>query len=293
MTDASGAVGLVLARPVRLLGVEPFFMELISGLEETLAQRHLSILVRVVDTHDAEVEIYRRWAEWRLVDAVVVVNLVEGDPRPAVLRELGLPCLLVGAWDDPGFVCIRSDEVDSERAAVEYLLGLGHLRIARVSGPARLAHTRDRTVSMLGACRATGVDPIIVEGDYSDAAGAEQTRRLLALGEPPTAIVYDNDVMAVAGLRAAHALGLVVPDRLSLIAWDDSTLCRGSSPPLTAMSVDVHEYGVRVAQSIIEIIDGVPVTERWAPIARLVVRSTTGPAPASLLPPQRPSARDQ
>jgi len=282
MTNAAGAVGLVLARPERLLGIEPFFMELIAGIEETLAQRDLSILVQVVPTHDAEVEIYRRWADWRLVDAVIVVNLVQDDQRPAVLRELGLPCLLVGPLAEPGFVnMIRSDEATAERAALAHLLGLGHRRLARVSGPARLEHTQVRTAAMLEECRAVGVEPTILEGDYSDDAGAQLTRRLLALPERPTAIVYDNDVMAVAGLRAAQVLGVAVPDQLSLIAWDDSTLCQLSSPAITAMRVDVHEYGVRVARSIFEILDGAPVTERWAPAARLVPRGTTAPPPSS------------
>ena len=282
MTNAAGAVGLVLARPERLLGIEPFFMELIAGIEETLAQRDLSILVQVVPTHDAEVEIYRRWADWRLVDAVIVVNLVQDDQRPAVLRELGLPCVLVGPLAEPGFVTmIRSDEATAERAALAHLLGLGHRRLARVSGPARLEHTQVRTAAMLEECRAVGVEPTILEGDYSDDAGAQLTRRLLALPERPTAIVYDNDVMAVAGLRAAQVLGVAVPDQLSLIAWDDSILCQLSSPAMTTMRVDVHEYGVRVALSIFEILDGTPVTERWAPAARLVPRGTTAPPPPS------------
>lgn len=282
-TAPSGAVGLVVARPVRLLGIEPFFMEFIAGVEETLAERDLSILLHVVPARDAEIAAYRRWAERHLVDVVVVVNLVEGDPRPAVLRELGLPHLLVGAWGEPNVPTVRTDHEGPERAALDYLFALGHRRLARVTGPADLLHTRARTAVLLDACRAIGVEPILLEGDYSDSVGADLTRRLLALPHPPTAIVYDNDVMAVAGLRAAQDLGLLVPDQLSLIAWDDSTLCRLSSPPMTTMSVDVHDYGVRVARSVLEILDGSPVAERWSPTARLVPRGTTGPAPVEPL----------
>ncbi len=281
MSEGSGAVGLVLARPARLLGVEPFFMEFIAGLEETLAERDLSVLLHVVPAQDAEVQTYRRWADRGLVDAVIVVNLVEGDRRPGVLRELGLPCLLVGAGDgaEPEMPTIRTDHAAAERAAFDYLFGLGHRRLARVSGPADLLHTGARTTALLEECRAAGAELILLEGDYSDQAGAELTRRLLALPQPPTAILYDNDVMAVAGLRTAQALGVAVPGRLSLIAWDDSTLCRLSAPPMTTMSVDVHDYGVRVARSIFEILDGTPVTERWSPPARLVPRGTTGLVP--------------
>lgn len=278
MTVGYGAVGLVLARPARLLGIEPFFMEFIAGIEETLAERDMSILLHVVPAQDAEVETYRRWAERRLVDAVIVVNFIEGDPRPGVLRELGLPCLLVGTSGEAGFPVVRTDDAGAERAALAHLLGLGHRRIARVSGPTRLLHTQERTAALIEGCHAVGVEVILLEGDYSDESGAQLTRRLLALPEPPTAIVYDNDVMAVAGLRAAQSLGIVVPDQLSLVAWDDSTLCRLSSPAMTTMSVDVHEYGVRVVRSIFELLDGGPVTERWSPTARLTPRGSTARA---------------
>jgi len=282
MTDASGAVGLVLAQSARLLSTEPFYHEFMAGAEEKLAERRLSIRVREVPSQAAEVEVYRRWADWRLVDAVFVVNLAEGDQRPTLLRELHLPCLLIGLWGEPGFATIGSDNAGAEREALAHLFELGHRRIARVTGPARLDHTQARTAAMLEECRAIGAEPIVVEGDYSDEAGTQLTRQLLALTQPPTAIVYDNDVMAIAGLRAAKYLGVRVPEQLSLVAWDDSTLCEMSSPPMTAMRVDVHEYGVRAAQSILEILDGLPVTERWAPAAQLVPRGTTARAASSV-----------
>ena len=280
---APGAVGLVLARPVRLLGLEPFFMEFIAGLEETMADRDLSILLQVVPEQDAEVETYHRWAQRQSVDAVIVVNLVAGDRRPAVLHQLGLPCLLVGGGPEPGPPAVRTDHAGAEREVLGYLRGLGHRQIARVSGPARLLHTQARTGAYIADCRSAGVQPILLEGDYSDEAGAQLTSQLLARKEPPTAILYDNDVMAVAGLRAAQDLGFIVPDQLSLVAWDDSTLCRLASPALTTMSVDVHEYGVRVARSVFELLDGVLVQERWSPTARLTPRGTTAAArPAQL-----------
>lgn len=273
----SGAVGLVLARPARLLGVEPFFMEFITGIEERLAERGMSVLLHIVGTHDAETEAYRRWAARRLVDAVVVVNLTGGDRRPRVLRELGLPFLLAGTWEeDPAAPAVRTDDAGPVRDALGHLLGLGHRRVARVSGPSELLHTRARTAAFLQGCREAGVpEPVTVEGDYSHEAGERLTAGLLRGPEPPTAILYDNDVMAVAGLGAARDLGVDVPGRLSLVAWDDSTLCRLASPALTTMSVDVHRYGFSVAESVLELIDGRPVRERWSPTARCVPRGST------------------
>jgi DNA-binding LacI/PurR family transcriptional regulator len=281
--ETLGAIGLVLARPARLLGVEPFFMEFIAGIEERLAVRGLSVLLHVVPTQAEEIATHRRWAERGLVDAVVVVDLLDGDRRPGVLRELGLPALLVGTWEDepgrPVTPAVRSDHAGATRDALTRLLRLGHRRIARVTGPAALLHTQARTAALREGCAEAGIEPVLVEGDYSTESGARLTARLLKGETPPTAIIYDNDVMAVAGLGAAKDLGVPVPAGLSLIAWDDSTLCRLASPALSVMSVDVHEFGVIVADAVLRLLDGEPVGRRMSPPARFVPRGTTAPAP--------------
>jgi DNA-binding LacI/PurR family transcriptional regulator len=275
----SGAIGLVLARPPRLLGTEPFFMEFIAGIEQHLADWDLSLLLHVVSTQDAELAAYRRWAEHGLVEAAVVVNRLVDDERPAVLAEAGLPALLVG---EPalGFPAVRTDNAGPIGEAVGELLQLGHRRIARITGPEALLHTAERSAAFVAACEKAGVPGRLVEGDYSEEAGAKLTAQLLADDEPPTAIIYDNDVMALAGLAAARERGVDVPGELSVVAWDDSTLCRLASPALTAMSVDVHQFGVLVAESVLELLDGGAVTERWSPAAHYVPRASTGPVPA-------------
>ncbi|WP_160050857.1 MULTISPECIES: LacI family DNA-binding transcriptional regulator [unclassified Nocardiopsis] len=284
--ETAGAVGLVLARPRRLLSAEPFFMEFIAGIEERLADRDMSVLLHLVTGPEAELAAYRRWAERRLVDAVVVVNPAEGDARPRVLRDLGLPAVIAGAPEpDPATPTVRTDHVSPVREALTRLLDLGHRRIARVTGPAHLVHTRVRTEALVEGCRAAGLaDPVLAEGDYSAEAGERLTAELLRQVAPPTAVLYDNDVMAVAGLDAARGLGVPVPERLSLVAWDDSTLCRLATPALTTLSVDVYRYGVSVAESALECADGRAVRERWSPTAHLVPRGSTGPAPADARP---------
>ncbi|WP_394619067.1 LacI family DNA-binding transcriptional regulator [Lentzea sp. JNUCC 0626] len=272
--EPTGVVGLVLARPAHLLGVEPFFMEFIAGIEEPLADRDMSVLLHVVADHEAEIAAYRRWADRSLVDAVVVVNLVANDPRTAALTKIKLPAIVVGDSDLPS---VRTDHDSPVADALGHLLALGHRRIARVTGPSALLHTQARTDAFLTGCAKTDVEPVIVEGDYSEEAGTKLTTALLTSQEPPTAILYDNDVMAVAGLSAATALGAAVPDHLSLVAWDDSTLCRLASPALTTMSVDVHQFGVSVAESVLELIGGAEVKQRWSPTARYLERETTAP----------------
>ncbi|WP_232014249.1 LacI family DNA-binding transcriptional regulator [Cellulomonas fimi] len=278
MTHGMDAVGLVLARPARMLGLEPFFMELIAGIEESLAVEGRSLLLHVVPDHDAEIRAYQRWGEGRLVDAVVVVNVALEDNRLEVLGRLGIPTVVVGGpTPDLPFANVWIDNGQAMRDAVGHLVGLGHLRLARVSGPRTLAHTQARTEAFVAECARLGAQGSVVEGDYGEESATRATRALLGRGSPPSAIIYDNDVMAIAGLRVAAEMGVPVPERLSLLAWDDSALCRLASPALSAMSLDVHAMGVQVADCVLNLLADGPVTSYTAPQPRLVTRGTTAP----------------
>ncbi|WP_426594740.1 LacI family DNA-binding transcriptional regulator [Cellulomonas sp. McL0617] len=280
MTHRADAVGLVLARPARMLGLEPFFMELIAGMEEVLATDGRSLLLHVVKDMDAEIAAYRRWSAGGMVDAVVIVNLTEHDPRLGVVTELGLPAVVVGGPRSGfGFSNVWIDDAQAMRDAVGYLVDLGHRRLARVSGPAQFEHTRLRSEAFVEECERFGVDGTIVEGDYTDTSGERSTRALLGRGANPTAIVFDNDVMAVSAVGVAAEMGVTVPDQLSLLAWDDSALCRLANPTVSAMSLDVQAMGMQVADCLLNMLAGGPVTAYMAPLPRLQARRSTARAP--------------
>ena len=261
-----------------MLGIEPFFMELIAGIEETLANDGRSLLLHVVADHEAEIGAYRRWAAEDMVAAVVVVNITLDDTRLPVLRELGLPTVILGGPErDMGFAHVYIDNGGAVRRAVELLVGMGHTVIARVSGPSHLAHTQTRNDAFEEACAARGAQGIVIEGDYSEESGARAIRALLSRANRPSVIIFDNDVMAVAGLATAKEMQVRVPEDVSLLAWDDSALCRLTNPPLSAMSMDVHAIGFRVADSVLNLIAEGSVAVTEAPLPQLVSRGTIRP----------------
>lgn len=268
---AAGAVGLVMLRSSAAVSVEVFHRHLIAGIQAELSDRGFGLALQFVADRDEEVAVHRRWAAERRVDGVLVVNPALDDPRPAALADLGLPAVVVGGA--PGTRGVWSDTAAAATAVLEHLAGLGHRRIARVSGPAEFVHTAARdAVFQRGDVR-------VVRGDYTGAAGARLTRELLS-DSPPTAIVYDNDVMAVAGLGVARDLGYDVPGALSLVAGDDSPLCQLVSPPLTAVRRDIAAFGARAARLLFARIAGEGRESVQTEPGRLVVRASTGPAPA-------------
>jgi len=275
---AAQAVGLALCRPARTLGLEPFYMELISGVEGELSARSYGLTLQVVEDLEAEVALYRRWWGERRVDGVLVCDLRERDPRVPVLEKLGLPAVVIGGPGHTGRLpSIWSDDAAAVAETVEYLFALGHRRIARVGGIPDLLHTRIRTEAFTAACSRLGVaNAPTISSDYTGEEGAEATRRLLSSDRRPTAIVYDNDVMAIAGLGVAQEMGLSVPADLSIVAWDDSALCRLVHPPLTALRRDIPAYGAHAAAVLLDAIAGKAPASMQDQTAQLTPRGSTG-----------------
>jgi DNA-binding LacI/PurR family transcriptional regulator len=152
--------------------------------------------------------------------------------------------------------------------------------VARVAGIADLAHTAARTRAFAEACaRLPVTSSNTVWTDYTGEAGARATRDLLGGDPRPTAIVYDNDIMAIAGLAVAQELGLRVPADLSIVAWDDSPVCGLVHPPLTALTRDIAAYGAHAARLLLAVIGGERVGSRLDEPARLVARGSTAPPP--------------
>lgn len=332
--ERSGAVGLVVARPAHTLGVESFFLQLVSGIQEVLAAGRIALLFQVVEDLDAECAVYRRWWAERRVDGVVVVDPRTDDPRPALLEQLALPAVTVGetgpASASPdsaspdsaspdsaspdsaspdsaspdsaspesaspdaasadsavpvALSAVRADDAGAMAQVIDHLYGLGHRRIAHVAGLPGLAHTERRIASLRAEAGRLGLGPGQVRSvttDYSDAEGAEATRRILADPEPPTAIVYDNDVMAVAGVAVASELGIPVPGRLSVVAWDDSALCRVTRPRLTALVRDTAGFGRLAAEELLALLAGGRPRSRESELPRLEPRESTAPPSAA------------
>ncbi|MFJ3837587.1 LacI family DNA-binding transcriptional regulator [Streptomyces sp. NPDC090054] len=323
--ERSGAVGLVLARPAHTLGVESFFLQLVSGIQEVLSASRTALLFQVVEDIDAECAVHRRWWAERRVDGVLVVDPRTRDPRPELLTALGLPAVMIGGTGEvdagevdtgevdtgevdtggvgsgrirpgepspgppgtgrrPALSAVRADDARAMADVLGHLHALGHRRIAHVAGLPGLAHTARRVSSLRAEALRLGLAGDQVESvttDYSDTEGAAATRRLLARPRPPTALVYDNDVMAVAGSAVAAELGVAVPGRLSIVAWDDSALCRVTHPRLTALVRDTAGFGRLAAEELLAVLGGSAPRVRESELPRLEPRESTAPPAAA------------
>lgn len=280
------AVGLVIARPPELLGADPFFPAFIAGVERVLADQRQALVLQVVPDQEAEEESYRRLAADGRVDGVFLLDLRVADPRISLLEGLHLPAVTLGRPNlASAFPAALVDDRPGVAAAVGHLVKLGHERIAHVAGPRQFLHGLARRGAWESELIRAGLPPsAYIESDFSAAGGAEATLQLLDMDQPPTAIVYANDVMAIAGLAAASERGIDVPSQLSVTGFDDIELAAHVSPALTTVRMDAFAWGTAAARTLLDFIDGNDCADVVMPPAQLVIRRSTAPPHRSRKP---------
>jgi DNA-binding LacI/PurR family transcriptional regulator len=276
-TSRASALGLVVARAPELLGADPFFPTFIAGVEKILAARDQALVLQVVTSPAAEEAGYRRLARDGRVDGVLVVDLRRGDARIALLEEIGLPAVTLNRPDVPTpFPSVILDDRPGITAAVRHLIDLGHTAIAHVAGPEPYLHAAARRQAFLDAMADAGLSGRVVDGDFTAAGGRAATQRLLDAPDRPTAIVFANDVMALAAVAAAAELGVRIPDDLSVTGYDDTDLAGYVHPALTTVRADALGWGEVAASTLLALVDGEDVTDTELPPAELVLRRSTG-----------------
>lgn len=274
--DKAGALGLVIARSSESIGNESFFLGLIAGAESILTTLSLALVLQIVPSVDDEMETYRRWSSERRVDGVLLVDLRVDDPRPAVVDGLGLAAVIVG---DPGAAAVPGVAINDAVAMgriVGHLASQGHRRIAHVSGLPDLVHTK-RRIDAFHAETSTlristaGSQPT----DYSQASGVKVTQDLLAREDRPTAVIFDNEILAIAGLSSIRSARLRVPHDIAIVSWEDHVICTATDPQLTALRRDPLELGRNCASALVDLINGDSVQSTDTPVPELMIRGSS------------------
>lgn len=274
------ACGLVIGRSPDVIAADPFFPSFIAGLEDEFSVSGQVLVMAVATPGRHEEQTYRGLAADRRVDGVILTDLREGDPRIALVQSLGLSAVTLGVPAEASpFSSVSIDDGVGIRRAVEHLATLGHRRIAHVAGPSDMLHAVHRRDAFADAAQAAGVSATVVETDFSAADGARATHELLDAGDRPTAIVYSNDSMAVAGIGVAQRRGLHVPRDLSVTGFDDTDIGRHVHPSLTSVATDARQWGAVAARTLLAAISGDEPRHVALDDPRLSIRASTGAPP--------------
>ncbi len=262
-----------------------FYAQLMRGAEDYLASVGYRLIV--ADTRDE----WQRQRDFLLVlsgkttDGVILVPSMATDDQIASIPQLLPSTPLVYVDRSPLDARVDSVLVDNVRAAfeaTEYLLKLGHRRIAIITEPLNLLNAADRLLGYKQALRAhrIPVDPKLVRpGDNTQDSGYWHALEIFKLAPSPTAVLACNNRMLLGMLAALRELGLACPRAVSLIGFDDFDWSAYIDPPLTIVRQPADQLGAAAAKTLLKRIRH-PDRDRFEKIllpTQLVVRRSTSP----------------
>jgi LacI family transcriptional regulator len=253
----------------------------VVGAEREARRRGHAVLIAAVPDGDPDAEGSVRALIERRVDGIVAAApKLEHDARVAELLTGRVPAVSLHHVPGGGVPVVGSNHGRTGRLATAHLAGLGHRRIATVTGPSHRRVVASRLRGYRDALAAAGLaaDPAIVEeSDWTSAGGHAATMRLLDRDPAITAIFAQSDLIAVGVLSALHQRGLAVPGDCAVVGCDDLPLVAHTIPPLTTVHVPFYETGERAVALLLDRIAGRDAgPERVLLPVELVVRASCG-----------------
>jgi LacI family transcriptional regulator/LacI family repressor for deo operon, udp, cdd, tsx, nupC, and nupG len=248
---ASKIIGLVLPDISN-----PFYVDVLRGVEDYAFENEYALISCNFDQNENRKDLYLNILQSESIDGMVVAPVNEHDKKVTKLVESGMPIVCI----DRGLTDIDADIVlvDNRKGAydaVSHLIGLGHERIAFISGLPSIPTSSERLEGYKEALREHHIPFVPELIKYSDSkheSGLRLTRDLLGGKTPPTALFTGNNLITLGALEMIHSLGLSIPRDIAIVGFDDMYWSISLNPPLTAVRQPGYDIGRRGAELLLQ-----------------------------------------
>ncbi len=257
------------------------------GVLDVLGETPFELVLHPCDRQDTDVasKIKLFVARQKPAGVILTPSVSEDDHCAEILREADCPYVRIASvhLDDAPHM-LRTQDARGAALAARHLAELGHTKIAHVHGPKSFRSSHQRLTGFEVGLNEFGLNLApenILEGAYTYDSGVECARRLIARKDRPTAIFAGNDEMALGVYHTAREHGLVVPDDLSIVGYDDTPMAARIWPPLTSVRTDIRGMGRAATRQLlrlqIEATDDVDDSEFQHDAPELIVRQSSAP----------------
>lgn len=268
------------------------FASTILAVQKAANELGMSLLLGCSEfTPQKESDILHQFLARRVAGIIMIGYYWQNEAQILNLHKNGVPTVVI--WDSPRNAKLCQIGFDNARAAAQatqYLIDMGHKRIAMISGPRNQAgRVEERISGFLETLRKNGLedgDELVASCEPSIASGEQYALDMLSSPRRPTAIFAASDMMAIGALSAAKSLGLRVPADLSVVGFDNIDFSAHTNPPLTTVAVPEGEMSIMAARMIKQLINNeiTPPISHCLETSFVIRESCAPPAVAASLP---------
>jgi LacI family transcriptional regulator len=262
----------------------PFWTTVSRGVEDAASDAGFNVILCNTDESEVEQDKYLRVLLQKQVDGVLLVparsavepiKFVQGHDTPVVVLDRRIP--------DAQADVVRGDSEGGAYQLTRLLLSLGHRRIAVLSGPRGVSTAEDRIAGYRRALTEAGLDvdaSLVYYGEFSLESGYDMTGQMLARTPRPSGLFAGNNFIAIGALRALRDAGLLVPEDLALVGFDDLPADLVVDPFLTVAAQPAYEMGRQATELLLARLSG-EAPEAYQEIVLptvIIVRQSSGQA---------------
>ncbi|MBU4047478.1 LacI family transcriptional regulator [bacterium] len=237
----------------------PFFAEIARGVEDAANKNDFNIILCNTDDRLKKERTYLEILRGKRVDGLILGTAHIKDKSILELEKNNFPYILVSRnIEELDKNCVIVDDEAGGIMATEYLIKLGHRRIAHITGPLKIRSALNRLKGYKLALKKYGIeyrDELVGEGDFRIKGGYQVMKRFLKLAEPPTAIFAANDLLALGAMQAIQKKNFHIPEDFSVIGFNDIELASFVYPALTTIRQPMLEMGALAVKMLLRIIE--------------------------------------
>ncbi len=260
---------------------DPFSVNFLTGLCDEAATQNIDLMVTSCPPEsEQEQHQYRRWVHGRRVDGLILNRTRLDDWRIGFLAQENIPFVSLGKGEGTtSYPHIDIGDAEGVRHLVLHLAQKGHTRIAFIGARPNLVIQKERYQGYrlgLDDARVAFDASLVLQGDLSEESGYLAAQKLLALQNPPTAILGINDLTALGVMHAAKERGLYIGTELAIAGYDGIKETEYTNPPLTTIHQPTYDIARELARMLIRAIEGESVSPNHSIRPRLLIRASTG-----------------
>lgn len=265
---------------------DPFFTDVMRGLRSAAAEQGYSLIINENQFSSMSEDEIGAMMVSRQVDGIILLasmspfgnDVISSQSNRRLPIVVGCEAITESLKDLPS---VHIDNIAAAKEATEYLISLGHSKIAFMAGEETSLLTKDRERGYRDAMEEAGIeieDGWVTSGDLTVVGARTATKQFISLDKRPTAIFCANDEMAIGTLHELKAAGLEIPQDISVMGFDNTRYAEVMDPPLTTIDQPAEEIGVRTLHRMIKAIES-NVEDNTKPEIiphKLIIRNSVG-----------------
>jgi LacI family transcriptional regulator len=256
----------------------PYYAEIVRGIQDVADQAGYAVTLHNTDKKPGGITRYIDLLREKSADGIIFSGgIINGHETLSILKELKERVVVIGRHevDSPA---VMVDNIGGAAQAVQHLFDIGHRRIGFIGGPDGSTTALDRLAGYKNTMAKNGLKfapRLVKKGTWNPQSGYLLGMQLLKGKSRPTAIVAANDQMAFGAIKAAKELGLVVPEDLAVVGFDNIPLSSYFNPSLTTVEIPMHDLGAAAVRMLLNLISGEKFENIKLFKTRLLVRGST------------------